>query len=588
MKSTETTDLSGAVEIADRTWWVGHHIPGDPFQCHVYLIENGDQSVLIDPGSLLTFDRTRRKIEQVVPLDDIRYFVCHHQDPDVAGAMTRLDPLITRPDAVLITHWRARALLRHMGLAIPMWLVEEHDWKLELPDRTLQFVFTPYMHFPGAYCTFDTKTGVLFSSDIFGGYTDSPKLYAEDESHFEAIRPFHEHYMPSNEVVVHGMSRLEKLPIQLIAPQHGLLIPERLVDYMIQRLKSLDCGLYLLTVHDTDIERLLQLSRVLREVLRTLVLHRDLSAIASGLTEIIARVLPVTGVEAWVTDETGATLAFAPESGYRGVAATPPPICQSMMDGGPHAPKTLVLTPVDITWGRADLEAPWRLVIGLSTEHDVSEMRSCVAFRLTEPVRMTDEIKGALSRIREPLAVALEREAVLRRVDGERRQAVERSTRDPLTGLYNRAYMQTTVSRLIEIHERNPLAMVSVALLDIDHFKTVNDTAGHIAGDEVLRKVATSIIAASREADIAVRLGGEEFALFVAGDVTAAHHVAERVRQAVSSLRFEGTMADRTITMSAGVAQRSAGQDLDTLIARADEGLYKAKRAGRDRTVIMP
>ena len=67
------------VQIADRIWWVGHVLPDDPFQCHVYLIENGDQSVLVDPGSMLTFKHTLAKIEQIMPFSQIRYFICHHQ-----------------------------------------------------------------------------------------------------------------------------------------------------------------------------------------------------------------------------------------------------------------------------------------------------------------------------------------------------------------------------------------------------------------------------------------------------------------------------------------------------------------------------
>ena len=87
-------DTQHAVEIANRVWWVGHYLPGDKFQCHVYLIENGNESVLIDPGSQLTFDGTLRKIEEVMPFSQIRYFICHHQDPDIAGAMSLVEQKI--------------------------------------------------------------------------------------------------------------------------------------------------------------------------------------------------------------------------------------------------------------------------------------------------------------------------------------------------------------------------------------------------------------------------------------------------------------------------------------------------------------
>jgi len=119
-------DTQHAVEIANRVWWVGHYLPGDKFQCHVYLIENGNESVLIDPGSQLTFDGTLRKIEEVMPFSQIRYFICHHQDPDIAGAMSLVEQKIEREDCLLITHWRVAALLKHYALITPFWLIEEN------------------------------------------------------------------------------------------------------------------------------------------------------------------------------------------------------------------------------------------------------------------------------------------------------------------------------------------------------------------------------------------------------------------------------------------------------------------------------
>ncbi|WP_295588309.1 hypothetical protein [uncultured Lamprocystis sp.] len=77
-------DTQHAVQIAPRVWWVGHVLDDDVFQCHVYLLEQGDQSVLFDPGSRLTFAGTMRKVEEVIPFTNIRYFVCHHQDRQAA------------------------------------------------------------------------------------------------------------------------------------------------------------------------------------------------------------------------------------------------------------------------------------------------------------------------------------------------------------------------------------------------------------------------------------------------------------------------------------------------------------------------
>ena len=83
-------DLSEAVELAPRVWWVGSLLPGDQFQCHAYLVEQGDQSVLIDPGSVLAVDDMIRKIDAVVGIEHVRWLVCSHSDPDIIGALPAL------------------------------------------------------------------------------------------------------------------------------------------------------------------------------------------------------------------------------------------------------------------------------------------------------------------------------------------------------------------------------------------------------------------------------------------------------------------------------------------------------------------
>ncbi|MFO1434339.1 MAG: hypothetical protein U1F76_30375 [Candidatus Competibacteraceae bacterium] len=222
---SEIDCIRNSVEIAERVWWVGHVQANDPFQCHVYLIEQGEQLVLIDPGSRLTFTHTLRKIETIIPFAFIRYFICHHQDPDITGALPIIDEIVSRDDALLVTHWRARALIRHYALKLPFWLVDEHDWKLRLEDRVLSFILTPYAHFPGAFCSFDQRTRVLFSNDLCGGFTEKFALVAGNERYFEAMRPFHEPYMPSRDILAYAVARIEEYPIRMIAPQHGSIIP---------------------------------------------------------------------------------------------------------------------------------------------------------------------------------------------------------------------------------------------------------------------------------------------------------------------------------------------------------------------------
>ena len=324
-------DTQHAVEISPRTWWVGEVLADDLFQCHAYLLEQGDQSVLFDPGSHLTIPGTLRKIAEVMSINDIRYYVCHHQDPDIASALPLIDELIDRKDAVLVTHWRTRELLKHYGLRMPFWLIDEHDWQLPLDDRTLDFIFTPYSHFPGAFCTFDSKSRVLFSSDIFGGFTTNPTLVARDDSHFETIRTFHEHYMPSRDILGYALAQIDRHPVQAIAPQHGSIIPPRLVPLMIEKLRNLECGLYLIARGNTDIQCLMQLNETLHDITQTMLLYRDFWDIAGRLLELVQRNLPARQIDYYATLENGAILMLSPKTRFAGTLDRVPDEVQSIL-----------------------------------------------------------------------------------------------------------------------------------------------------------------------------------------------------------------------------------------------------------------
>lgn len=152
---------------------------------------------------------------------------------------------------------------------------------------------------------------------------------------------------------------------------------------------------------------------------------------------------------------------------------------------------------------------------------------------------------------------------------------------DPLTGLANRRYMEINLKKAIDLAERyrQPL---TVALLDIDHFKAYNDTYGHTAGDEMLVEVAGKLIKGTRNTDqTAARYGGEEFLLTLPSTgLEGAGIVAERIREAIS--------AELGITVSIGLAEFQPGISRDALVDAADQALYRAKENGRNRVECAP
>jgi diguanylate cyclase (GGDEF)-like protein len=159
---------------------------------------------------------------------------------------------------------------------------------------------------------------------------------------------------------------------------------------------------------------------------------------------------------------------------------------------------------------------------------------------------------------------------------------VEESITDPLTGLRNRRAFLRRLTEEVDRTDRYG-TMFSVEMIDVDDFKTFNDTLGHAAGDEALRQIATVIESMSRPSDLIARYGGDEFVVILPGaDVEAALRMGERIRRGVESVAWD----DVPLTVSIGVATTSRSTDADELVELADAALYRAKAAGRN--VVLP
>lgn len=168
------------------------------------------------------------------------------------------------------------------------------------------------------------------------------------------------------------------------------------------------------------------------------------------------------------------------------------------------------------------------------------------------------------------------------------RELFERTVRDSLTGLYNRGYFLGEVGPLGDRGALRGLGL-AVFLIDIDHFKRVNDAHGHDTGDQVLREVAGVLRQSMRGDDLIARYGGEEFvaALPVSAPDQAAER-AERIRSSLASRRLLVAGRPLRVTVSIGVAYVPPGRhrSVPSMLAAADQGLYQAKNAGRDRVVF--
>ncbi len=167
--------------------------------------------------------------------------------------------------------------------------------------------------------------------------------------------------------------------------------------------------------------------------------------------------------------------------------------------------------------------------------------------------------------------------------------SLELAVTDPLTGLHNRRYMTGQLSALVRRAARGG-EPVAALIVDIDHFKLINDSFGHDVGDEVLREFAVRLATNVRAVDLACRYGGEEFVVIMPDtDLETAHHIAERLRLHVAGSPFRVARVAESlgVTISIGVACTLGHEDdsPETLLKRADEAVYDAKAAGRNQVV---
>jgi diguanylate cyclase len=161
------------------------------------------------------------------------------------------------------------------------------------------------------------------------------------------------------------------------------------------------------------------------------------------------------------------------------------------------------------------------------------------------------------------------------------------ATHDALTGSYNRRVLQTMIEEQHSLLRRKGIPC-AFAMIDIDHFKRINDTFGHATGDEILRILVTRIRQEIRESDKLIRYGGEEFVLIMAAtELEEARVLSERIRQQIAQHAWDNLPADQRMTISIGLTPLRESDQADDTIQRADIALYAAKHTGRNRVVIQ-
>ena len=225
-----------------KIYWVGIE-EESAFRCNVYLIVDGDEALIVDPGSRLYHEELKNRVDKIIGIEKVSGLILCHQDPDVASSM--VDWIDINPDIQIITSARTNVLLPYYGRGdYNFYNVSENPTYTFQSGKVLKFIEAPFLHFPGAFTTLDIDAHILFSGDIFAAIDIDWNLVVNNfELHKNNMDLFHKDYMASH-IAAKGYARkIENEEIDAILPQHGSIISKENVKNAIEYLQNLQCGL---------------------------------------------------------------------------------------------------------------------------------------------------------------------------------------------------------------------------------------------------------------------------------------------------------------------------------------------------------
>ncbi|AFM42295.1 diguanylate cyclase (GGDEF) domain-containing protein [Desulfosporosinus acidiphilus SJ4] len=517
---------TNVVEIAEDIFWVGGSDQEGGLHCNPYLLIDGDEAVLIDPGSVLDFDYVFENVCSIVPLAKIKYIVLHHQDPDLCASV----PLFEQKGAVfeVVTHWRTQTIVKYYGIKSKYYSVNEHDFRLTLKSgRVLGFVQTPYLHFPGAIATYDYSSKTLFSSDLFGAFSYGWSLYA-GEDYLEKMKTFHEHYMPSNDILRPVMEVFLGMDISMIAPQHGSIIRNNVTKY-IKALRDLECGAFMAPLKK-DLAKSGGYQLICSLVFKRYAAIFNKTEVLEAINDLDISFDQET-LEISDYNYTGKVLwnllfeRFLARKGLQWLIVIEPFVKRLAEEYDISIPEVFITT-----LKRAEEEA-----VNLTNEN----------VRLKE---MNDKLNNSV------------------------REAQESLIKCPVTGLYNyqffRNYLESELKDLLtEQFYQNP----ALILINTDNMAKIKFSYGDKEVDEVLKNIVYIINDLKDENTVLFRLQGASFACYLPHILKeTAVEFAEKVRNEIAA----SNKFIEKITVSIGVISLEEIRDLDTYVNDPAEALY--------------
>jgi flavorubredoxin len=261
MINSDTTniDYENPIEIAEGIYWVGFYDTTSGLHCNPYLIIDHDEALVIDGGSRPDFATVMMKILQTgVDPNQIGALLYQHYDPDLCGSIPNFEDIIESDSLRIISDESSLDFIRHYSVSSKMVSIEDVNYHYKFSSgRQLQFINTPYCHSSGSFVTFDQKSGILFTSDIFGSYGTEWELFLKLRSQcidclnltecpsdrencpINDILNFHKIIMPSRKALKYALNKILEIPFTALAPQHGSIITDKnIMRYVFEQLIS--------------------------------------------------------------------------------------------------------------------------------------------------------------------------------------------------------------------------------------------------------------------------------------------------------------------------------------------------------------
>lgn len=253
-------DYESAIEIENGLYWVGFYDRPAGLHCNPYLIVDNDEAIVIDGGSRPDFATVMMKILQTgIAPNQIKALLYQHYDPDLCGSIPNFESIIKNENLKIISASENLMFIRHYSASSRLLPISTLNYQYAFSSgRTLHFTKTPYSHSGGSFVTFDPKSKILFSSDLFGSLGTEWELILKLRPEckdclnlskcpqgrmvcpINDILNFHKTLMPSEKALRYSLEKISEIPFQIIAPQHGSIINDgEIIRYVFDLLTTL-------------------------------------------------------------------------------------------------------------------------------------------------------------------------------------------------------------------------------------------------------------------------------------------------------------------------------------------------------------